>query len=515
MRKMVVFLVILFACPFLMSEEVVVVIEGGKSLRGEVVDENEDTLTLRLASGAEMIIERSRIQKIMTKAEVKEEFERKYAEANKESTDDLYELAKWCDKYGLRDKYEELLKAVLKLNPEHKDAKRELEILEGKFKVPTAPKRKTPKTTPKEEPKTSDKPTVMKPKKKTNTGRHKKIEWFKGGGRSKGGRKKRKGSPFKPKEWKKALEKAVGWLATNSIRVRYAPVGQIVTAGFAGLALLAAGVKPGYGQAGKKLSACISTCMRAAGLRGQENWGYGVAGMLLCEAYMVAPNESLRSAIANLVKSIEKNMLETGGFGHDGSRGPNALGYREVEIVSNWIVATMGMAKQLKIPVDKEKYAMMIEYIKKCRAGGGIGYSHTNRWPATGRTGGAVMAYACCKMWNDPFFRSMCAYLVGRMRATPYGHATPSLGYVGSALGAVQVGPRAWDQFVKQFFPKIIEHQNPDGSFKFIPNPKENIRVEENLGPAFRTAVYTLCLALDKGNLHWLSGYYGGYGPKK
>jgi hypothetical protein len=515
MRKCVIIFVVLFICVFLLSDEIVVVLEGGKSLRGTVVEENDDEIVLKLSSGATMKVEKSKIQKIMTDAEVRKEFEKKYAETDKTKVDDLYELAKWCDKYGLRDKYAELLREVLKLSPEHPFAKKELEILEGKMNIPTVPKKDETTTTPTKPKETGseDKPTeVAKPE--TGPKDPAKIDWFKGGGVA-GGKSKHAGSQFKPKGWSSALDKAIQWIATHPTRIEYAPVGQVVTMGFCGLALIAAGVKPDESDAGRKLSELINACMRATpGLNMQENWGLGVGGMFLCEAYMVCPSEDLRAAIEKTVQRVEANMLETGGFGHDGSRGNNALGYRELEINSNWIVAFMGMAKQLKIPIDKEKYAMMIEYIKKCAAGGGVGYSHVNKWPATGRTGGAIAAFACCKLWNDDFFGRMCSYLKGRMRDTPYGHASPCLGYVGSALGAVHAGPEVWDEFVKEFFPKLIENQNPDGSFKFIPNPKENIKTEEPM-VALRTGCYALCLAIDKGNLHWLSGYYGGYGPSK
>ncbi|MCX7703218.1 MAG: DUF6288 domain-containing protein, partial [Planctomycetota bacterium] len=429
MRKTVLIVIALFICPFLLSEEVVVVLEGGKSLRGTIVKEDDDKMELKLSSGATMIVERSKVQKIMTEAEVQKEFEKRYAEVNKEKADDLYELAKWCDKYGLREKYGQLLREVVKLSPEHPFAKKELEIFEGKMSIPTMPKKEdgaapvAAKNENETKPTAGENPTVSKPEETPKGGG--KIDWLKGGGNV-GGRSKRAGSQFKPKEWSKALDKAIGWISTNPTRINYAPVGQVVTMGFCGLALIAAGAKPGEGQAGQKLSELINACMRATpGLNMQENWGLGVGGMFLCEAYMLCPSEDLRAAIEKIVQRVEANMLDTGGFGHDGSRGNNALGYREVEINSNWIVTFMGMAKQLKVPMNKEKYAMMIEYIKKCGAGGGVGYSHVNKWPATGRTGGAIMAFACCKMWDDPFFERMCAYLKGRMRETPFGHATP------------------------------------------------------------------------------------------
>lgn len=227
--------------------------------------------------------------------------------------------------------------------------------------------------------------------------------------------------------------------------------------------------------------------------------------MFLAEALVLYKTDEIRDTLQLVVNQLVINMEDTGGYGHDAG-GVNVLNYREVEINSNWAVATMGMAQRLGIKVPKEKLAFAIEYIVKCQSPGGIGYSHVNKWGHIGRTGGALFAFAMCKQQDTPLYGTMCNIVNGRISNVINGHASPALSFYQSALGALQVGQETWDNYVQTWFQKIIEDQNPDGSFKSILNPKEGDLVEGSLGPAYMTSIYSLILLMDKGNLNYMSG---------
>jgi len=481
------------------DEEKVVVLEGGRALCGKIVEDEEDTIKLRMEGGRTITIERERIREILTKEQVRERFKERLAQTDTENADDLYSLSKWCEKYGLQAERYQLLKKVLKLSPDHPRAKDELRILEGK--LPEAKKRASVAGI------TVNPKFISKPKNTSSKKEHKGIF-----SKRRSYRRRSKESKCKPKGTKTAIRKALEWLVKHPTRVRYAPVGQVVVNALAGLALMSAGVKPGEGAAGQKLSQIAAMMMRATpGVRGQECWGLGFGGMFLCEYYKRWPSDAMRQAIQKVVERLVQAQEDTGGWGHDGSHRPNPLGYREFMMVSAPCMATLGMAKRLKIKVPGNAIAKAAEYAQNSSFAGGIGYSHmpqNRRGVTTGRTGMTIAAFACCKLYKHPLYARMCRFLELRLKQTPISHATPSLGWLGSALGAVQIGPSVWDRYCKELMPTILEHQNPDGSFRWIKNPRENIKTEDQLGPVFCTSIYLICLTIDRGHLRFLSGKY-------
>ena len=481
------------------DEEKVVVLEGGRALCGKIVEDEEDTIKLRMEGGRTITIERERIREILTKEQVRERFKERLAQTDTENADDLYSLSKWCEKYGLQAERYQLLKKVLKLSPDHPRAKDELRILEGK--LPEAKKKASVAGI------TVNPKFISKPKNTSSKKEHKGIF-----SKRRSYRRRSKESKCKPKGTKTAIRKALEWLVKHPTRVRYAPVGQVVVNALAGLALMSAGVKPGEGAAGQKLSQIAAMMMRATpGVRGQECWGLGFGGMFLCEYYKRWPSDAMRQAIQKVVERLVQAQEDTGGWGHDGSHRPNPLGYREFMMVSAPCMATLGMAKRLKIKVPGNAIAKAAEYAQNSSFAGGIGYSHmpqNRRGVTTGRTGMTIAAFACCKLYKHPLYPRMCRFLELRLKQTPISHATPSLGWLGSALGAVQIGPSVWDRYCKELMPTILEHQNPDGSFRWIKNPRENIKTEDQLGPVFCTSIYLICLTIDRGHLRFLSGKY-------
>jgi len=481
------------------DEEKVVVLEGGRALCGKIVEEGEDTVKLKMEGGRTITIERERIREILTKEEVRERFKERLAQTDTENADELYSLSKWCEKYGLQAERYQLLKKVLKISPDHPRAKDELRILEGK--LPEAKKRASVAGI------TVDPKFISRPR--TNSPKEKRKGIFSRRHRHK---RRSKESKWKPKGTKTAIKKALEWLVKHPIRVHYAPVGQVVANALAGLALMSAGAKPGQGAAGQKLSQIATMMMRATpNVRGQECWGLGFGGMFLCEYYKRWPSDDMRQAIQRVVDRLVKAQEDTGGWGHDGSHRPNALGYREFMMVSAPCMATLGMAKRLKIKVPGDAIAKAAEYAQNSSFAGGIGYSHmpqNRRGVTTGRTGMTIAAFACCKLYKHPLYSRMCRFLELRLKQTPISHATPSLGWLGSAFGAVIIGSSVWDRYCKELMPTILEHQNPDGSFRWIRNPRENIKVEDQLGPVFCTSIYLICLTIDKGHLRFLSGKY-------
>jgi hypothetical protein len=508
MKRTVAFAAISLLLMLVTTHADTVILNSGGSVKGEIVEETVDKVVVRdPLRGVITEINMDDVAEIKRAAGLEKEYQAKLKQITPGDTYRMMELATWCRRCGLKDYQRELLKRILEIYEDDADAKRELDILDGKLPESARAGKKD-----------SDGITFT-PGKGGKLGENKKKYktrkiW---GNRDKdstgksSGKYKVRSSKFKPKGATKAAFKGLDWLLKHGPRVKYAPQGQVVSAALAGMACLA--------SKNDRYSGLLDRCMNTVkggvkryltkkrqpkGKFDQCNWALSIGGMFLVEALPYYKTKELKSLLQEICNQLIINMETTGGWGHDAS-GPNPLNYVEIEVMSNFAVSCLGMCKREGISVPKKKLAEAVAYIEKCVSSRGVGYSHTNRWGHVSRTGGAVFALSMAGAKKSKY-PTLCSQLDRMMKNVQTGHASPALSFWQCAIGALQVGPNTWDKYVQTWFPKIMEHQNEDGSFKSIINPKEGIKVESNLGPAYCTAIYSFILLVDRGSLKYGSG---------
>ncbi|MBI3468860.1 MAG: hypothetical protein HY000_38135 [Planctomycetes bacterium] len=101
-----------------------VVLRGGKSLRGLIVDHRSDELAIKLRTDhGEMPVLRSTVERV----ELDPDLEARYwlaREYFEETAEGLFDLALWCQVNKLDDERDEHLNAVLEINPNHAESRK-------------------------------------------------------------------------------------------------------------------------------------------------------------------------------------------------------------------------------------------------------------------------------------------------------------------------------------------------------------------------------------------------------
>ncbi|MHC4598923.1 MAG: DUF6288 domain-containing protein [Planctomycetota bacterium] len=289
---------------------------------------------------------------------------------------------------------------------------------------------------------------------------------------------------------------------------------QVVITTLSGLAFLASGSTPKAGPHATPLKKAVNYLLRCAGKESswktgrssgggnwcQVNWNAGYAPWFLAEAYKATGDARLLKKVTELAAQIVKNQERSGGWAH-GPGGPNALGYLELEIVSNYCLTALGLAKRLGVEVDEGAIDRGVKYVVACSGGdGGIGYSTRPGQKSMGdpgRTAGAVVAFHALGLDRHPFFPKMQAYYRRNMKHLVGGHVSPCMHFLAGSLAAKIGGPKIWKQYWERFRDEIMLARRHDGSFSARPT-KESQQLHRNTdrgqGPAWITAHYVLIM---------------------
>lgn len=293
--------------------------------------------------------------------------------------------------------------------------------------------------------------------------------------------------------------------------------GLVVVTSLSGLALLSAGVSPkGNTPLGRAIGYVLGQANTpdSGGLGGggggnwnQENWGHAYA---LCFLGEVA-HKTRRPDVLAKVKELAARLLETlegsGGWAH-GPGGPNALGYLELEIVSNYALLGLAAARNLGIELDEAKLQRALDWVAGTASrDGGVGYSHRQGQQGfgdPGRTAGALVAFAALGQRERPFFGLMSGYFTRHLGALPEGHVSPAMHLLAGAMAARVLGGEVPTTYAARYRLLALGQRRPDGSFGSLPT-KESRQLGNNtdltVGPRWTTATYLLILTLDRGNL--------------
>lgn len=283
--------------------------------------------------------------------------------------------------------------------------------------------------------------------------------------------------------------------------------GVLVTTAFGGLALMASGGhRPQVDKAAQYVMAhMFDKSANRDPKWDQTNWQIAIGGMFIGEYHALTRSGDAKACLDRAVAEAFQRMEASGGWGHY-PRGKNALNYIEFEIMSNWMLVVAGMAKRARSKLPQDKLDKALKYVADCAPHGGVAYSPgPNGMGCPGRTGGALFAWALLGRLEDPLYPRMIAFWNKHMAASNEAHGSLAMGMLGSALGARQIGPEAWDAYVSKFFPQILSHAAGNGSFRHMTGKTPaSVGADNNCGPAYNTAVYTLILQLDLGRLSYL-----------
>lgn len=305
--------------------------------------------------------------------------------------------------------------------------------------------------------------------------------------------------------------------------------GNVVVTSLSGLAFLAAGagLEPG-GPLDRATTYVLTHCGakedspfgRMGGGGGgnwnQENWELGYGLMFLAEVAKKTKRGDVKAKCAELVARIQQNQEQSGGWAH-GPGGPNALGYVELEIMSNYTLLGLGAAKRLGLELDGAKVEKGLTWIEGTASpDGGVGYSQQPGQKGhgeAGRTAGALVAFASLGQQRHPFFGKMVGFFERNLGTLPAGHVSPCMHLLAGAMASTVLGDRAWGAYMNEFRPHVMASRRPDGSFASTPTEESrslNNNTDLTVGPCWTTATYVLILSLPGGRLPLLLGGDGG-----
>lgn len=288
--------------------------------------------------------------------------------------------------------------------------------------------------------------------------------------------------------------------------------GQVVVSSLCGLALKGAG-KQHRPAVSKALEHVLRTCgapgpfdrirsQRQANWN-QVNWQLAYAPLFLTS---VRQNVEVRNKLGEIARKLIENQEGSGGYAH-GPGGPNALGYLELEIVSNHALASLGLMRDYGISLDEVGVQSGLDYVLSCMAGdGGIAYS-TRPGQAghgdPGRTAGAYFALYRNNLGRSKAARKMLKFFKRGMDRLPSGHVSPMMHLLAGAM-ACTASPqkRHWKEYWKTYRPYIMSSRLHSGAFAARPT-RESQAIRSNtdrtLGHCWTTGtlVIILNLALD------------------
>ncbi len=392
------------------------------------------------------------------------EYEEKLKKAK--TANDFYNLGRWCEKNDLEEEAKQAYEKAIKLNPNHRNARKKLGYVKRKG------------------------------------------EWVKKNGHLKSSKKKPKGTrecALRALEYLLKSQRKDGSWSGGKITF---DSGKVALASICGLALMASGKDRYRASTKRALEYVVGNIEKVYTSRSpKSNWALAFAVMFLAEEYSAHKNKAIRTKLKAVARGILENQESSGGWAH--GPGFKTAHYLEFEIMSNWCLSAVGMARQLKIKLDKAKIGKGLEYvIRHIRPDGGMHYSLNNRQTSVARTGGAIFTFSMLKQQSHPKFQKMVSFFQDKMdRSLESAHGSPAMCLFQSAIAALQLHKTLWDKYVEVFFEKILGKQKSDGSFGTIPGEKGQ-DFDSECGTAYNTAFYALILLLDEGNLRFFSGKY-------
>ncbi|MCI0343032.1 MAG: DUF6288 domain-containing protein [Planctomycetales bacterium] len=296
--------------------------------------------------------------------------------------------------------------------------------------------------------------------------------------------------------------------------------GHVAVTSLSGLALLAGGSTPSDGPHASALRRAVRYVIQTAGDEGtvpkgtgganwsQVNWSLGYGGAFLGLVHRRAPDAEVKAKLAAVAQAIVRNQEASGGWAH-GPGGPNALNYVELEIMSNWCLLALGLARQAGVEVPQAPIDRAVAYIEACSSGGGVGYSTRQGQKGMGdpgRTAGAAVAFEALYLERHPMHERMVKFAARGFGDLYKGHVSPVMHYLAGGMMAHAAGAKTWAAFQEPFRREFLAARRPDGSFSARPTAetqKLHSNNDRQVGFAWTTASYLAIQLLARGHVGW------------
>lgn len=298
--------------------------------------------------------------------------------------------------------------------------------------------------------------------------------------------------------------------------------GHVAVTALAGLALLATGSTPTEGPHADALRKAVEYVVARGGVEdamglgkgasganwNQVNWSCGYAGLFLGIVHRRAPTPTIEAKLGALAQAIAANQEASGGWAH-GPGGPNALGYLELEIMSNYCLAALGLARQAGVEVPQETIDRALAFVDASSNGGAVGYSPRAGQKGLGdpgRTAGAVVAFQALDLERHPKYQPMLKFASRGFGELYKGHVSPVMHFLSGGMAAHGAGSDTFAEFQAAFRREFLAARRPDGAFAARPteeSKKLHSNTDRQIGMAWTTASYLILQQLPGGHLKW------------
>ncbi len=266
--------------------------------------------------------------------------------------------------------------------------------------------------------------------------------------------------------------------------------------GLCTLAFLAAGHQPGRGKYGPLLDKAVdylADSVRANGLIGRSGgagppmYGHGFATLALAEIYGMTKRPDFRGKLENAVQLILTTQNNEGGWRYQPIAAEADISVTAVQVLALRAAHNAG----IKVPEETVKKAL--GYIKRCQnnADGGFSYQAPSHGSGPARTGAGVTCLMISGEKNSTEAKNGIQYLLDHPIDT-YDwlyrqHYFYALYYCTQAF--YQVGGPPWKAWFTRIRDRLVENQDPDGSWNDTP------------GKEYATSMAVLALQVPAGLL--------------
>jgi len=122
----------------------IIFLDDGRVIEGDIVSETADEIAIKTPAGALIKLEPWQVTRVAKKEEIQKEYDKKKLDIDQKDPKDHFELAAWCRKHGLKNAYEKELRLTIELDPKHPEARKALDLIEGKIELPDKPRKLSP-----------------------------------------------------------------------------------------------------------------------------------------------------------------------------------------------------------------------------------------------------------------------------------------------------------------------------------------------------------------------------------
>jgi len=291
-----------------------------------------------------------------------------------------------------------------------------------------------------------------------------------------------------------------------------------VMTGLSGLALMAGGSTPETGPYAKNVSRAMNYLLRVAeshkdgliagpGAEYRSMYGHGFATLFLAQCYGMElhgkTEDKLRKILTRAVELIARSQSKRtsrfnkpcGGWYYTPSSGSD-----EGSVTVTQLQA-LRACRNVGIKVPKDTIDKAVEYLKHCQMGdGGICYSYSSRGSSRPPISAAAIAcfYAAGVYDRSTGGKGSEAEMVEKLIQYCDRTVSPSRSSGGHwfyshfymAQAKYQQGKTAWKTYYPQIRQRLLQMQNPDGSWN-----------GDSVGTTYGTAIATIVLQLPYGYL--------------